>query len=208
MTLGERLKEHRKNSGLSQEKVAEIIGVSRQAVTKWEADQSSPSSENLIALASLFHTSLDELVANDIQRKNKSNLILRSNLTLLAISFQAGALHACTQDTSYRNLSTGVELPDHGAFIFKIVILMACSLWMTRNLMYEKDVRQRNKNIRIELFYCLIQLIIALFTRRFNMGLVGALLTIMVLLYYILVINPKYMNRKFTKDKAENTHVQ
>lgn len=62
MNLGERLKKRRKAKGLSQEKVAEIIGVSRQAVTKWEADQSTPSSDNLIALASLFQVPLDELV--------------------------------------------------------------------------------------------------------------------------------------------------
>lgn len=54
MSLGERIKEQRKSSGLSQEKVAEFVGVSRQAVTKWETGQSAPSTENLFKLAEIF----------------------------------------------------------------------------------------------------------------------------------------------------------
>lgn len=61
MSLNETLKERRRALGLSQEKVAEQLGVSRQAVTKWEAGQSVPSPENLLALARLYETSLDEL---------------------------------------------------------------------------------------------------------------------------------------------------
>ena len=47
MSLGERIKEQRKACDMSQEKVAELVGVSRQAVTKWEAERSAPSTENL-----------------------------------------------------------------------------------------------------------------------------------------------------------------
>ena len=54
MTLGERLKMYRTQKGLSQEKIAEMLGVSRQAVTKWELGQTTPSSDNLIALANLY----------------------------------------------------------------------------------------------------------------------------------------------------------
>ncbi|HJA68328.1 MAG TPA: helix-turn-helix domain-containing protein [Candidatus Mediterraneibacter cottocaccae] len=62
MTLGERIKEHRKGNGLSQEKLAELAGVSRQAVTKWENGQSSPSTENLFRLAEIFGTTVDLLL--------------------------------------------------------------------------------------------------------------------------------------------------
>lgn len=64
MTLGERIKEYRRRAHLSQEKVAELVGVSRQAVTKWEADQSAPSTENLLKLAGILQISLDRLVEN------------------------------------------------------------------------------------------------------------------------------------------------
>ena len=46
MTLGERLKMYRTQKGLSQEKIADMLDVSRQAVTKWEAGQTTPSSNN------------------------------------------------------------------------------------------------------------------------------------------------------------------
>ncbi len=62
MTLGDRIKECRQKSGMSQEKVAELIGVSRQAVTKWEADISMPNTENLFTLAEIFGTTVDSLM--------------------------------------------------------------------------------------------------------------------------------------------------
>ncbi len=62
MTLGQRIKTLRKQAGLSQEKVAEFTGVSRQAVTKWENGKSAPSTENLFKLAELFGTTVDLLL--------------------------------------------------------------------------------------------------------------------------------------------------
>lgn len=47
MTLGEKIKEARKQAGLTQEQVAEKLMVSRQAVTKWETDKGIPDIENL-----------------------------------------------------------------------------------------------------------------------------------------------------------------
>ena len=67
MSLGEKIKEQRKNCGMSQEKLAELVGVSRQAVTKWETDQSAPSTEKLFKLAEIFGTSVDLLIKNDEQ---------------------------------------------------------------------------------------------------------------------------------------------
>lgn len=63
MTLGERIGAQRRRCGLSQERVAEQVGVSRQAVTKWESGQSMPSTENLFKLAELFGTTVDLLAA-------------------------------------------------------------------------------------------------------------------------------------------------
>jgi len=65
MTLGERIKECRQNVDLSQEKVAELVGVSRQAVTKWEANQTAPSTENLFKLAEIFGTTVDFILTSD-----------------------------------------------------------------------------------------------------------------------------------------------
>lgn len=62
--LAENLMYYRKKKGLSQEKVAEYLNVSRQAVTKWEADTSRPTSDNLIKLAQLFEVEVDTLLGN------------------------------------------------------------------------------------------------------------------------------------------------
>ena len=64
MTLGEKISGLRKNAGYSQEKLAELMDVSRQAVTKWESGKANPDTENLIRLAGIFGVSLDELCKN------------------------------------------------------------------------------------------------------------------------------------------------
>ena len=53
-SLGEALKAHRQQSGMTQEYVAEALGVSRQAVSKWETGSAEPSTSNLLALAKLY----------------------------------------------------------------------------------------------------------------------------------------------------------
>ena len=63
-TLGETLKEHRLRCQMTQEFVAESVGVSRQAVSKWERGDSDPSTSNLLALAKLFGISAEELLRN------------------------------------------------------------------------------------------------------------------------------------------------
>ncbi len=60
-----RLSRKRKDHGLSQEELAEQLGVSRQAVSKWERSESSPDTDNLIALARLYGVSIDELLYAD-----------------------------------------------------------------------------------------------------------------------------------------------
>lgn len=59
----------RKKNGLSQEALAEKIGVSRQAVSKWERAESSPDTDNLIALAELYNLSLDDMIkGNNVEQ--------------------------------------------------------------------------------------------------------------------------------------------
>lgn len=65
--LGDKIRELRKQNGISQEDVATALGVSRQAVTKWESGVSLPSSGNMIKLAELFKVSVDELTSSSRQ---------------------------------------------------------------------------------------------------------------------------------------------
>ena len=59
---GARLADLRKRRGYSQEALAEKLGLSRQAISKWERGESSPDTDTLIALARLYGVSLDELI--------------------------------------------------------------------------------------------------------------------------------------------------
>lgn len=71
MTLGERIRDERKKRGLSQEELADILNVSRQAITKWETDRGIPDIANLIRISEEFEISLDELIKGDNSVKRK-----------------------------------------------------------------------------------------------------------------------------------------
>lgn len=62
ITLGEVIKKHRMELNMTQEFVAESLGVSRQSVSKWESGKSDPSTSNLIALANLFDIPVEDLL--------------------------------------------------------------------------------------------------------------------------------------------------
>ena len=76
-----RIRELRKQAKLSQEMMAEKIGVSRQAITKWETGLGVPDIENLIAIADLFKLSLDELMGRDIEHETLAKDYLYESVT-------------------------------------------------------------------------------------------------------------------------------
>ena len=63
--IANRLVNLRKANGLSQEALAEKLGISRQAVSKWERAEASPDTDNLILLAKIYKVSLDELLSSE-----------------------------------------------------------------------------------------------------------------------------------------------
>lgn len=63
MAFAEKLKNIRKQAGMSQEQLAEKLGVSRQAVTKWETDAGIPDIENIMAISALFDISMGNTIA-------------------------------------------------------------------------------------------------------------------------------------------------
>lgn len=71
MTQAEKIKAQRIRAGYSQETLAEAMDISRQAVTNWEAGQSSPSSANLRKLAALLGIDIAELMADTMSTKNE-----------------------------------------------------------------------------------------------------------------------------------------
>lgn len=75
MNLGNSLFNARKKSGLSQESVAERLGVSRQTISKWETDDTLPDIRQSKSLAQLYHLSLDELIEFDVEIKEIEDFI-------------------------------------------------------------------------------------------------------------------------------------
>lgn len=70
MTLGERLLGYRTNIGMSQEKLAEKIGVSRQTISKWETNQSTPDFDKILPLCEVLGITTEELIKGEKEVKN------------------------------------------------------------------------------------------------------------------------------------------
>ena len=79
MSLGNSLFSARKKSGLSQEEVAEKLGVSRQTISKWELDETLPDIRQSKELSLLYHITLDELVSFDIEVKEIEGAIEKTS---------------------------------------------------------------------------------------------------------------------------------
>lgn len=79
MSLGKSLFNARKKSGLSQEEVAEKLGVSRQTISKWETDETLPDIRQSKKLAVLYHLTLDELIDFDADVKEIEDMIEKTS---------------------------------------------------------------------------------------------------------------------------------
>lgn len=75
MSLGSSLYHARKKSGLSQENVAEKLGVSRQTISKWETGETLPDIRQSKGLAVLYHVTLDELIEYDFDEQQARQMI-------------------------------------------------------------------------------------------------------------------------------------
>ena len=70
MTLGEKIAKQRKELNYTQEQLADVLGVSRQSISKWESDIAYPETDKLIELGKLFDCSMDYLLKEDVTEKN------------------------------------------------------------------------------------------------------------------------------------------
>ena len=70
MTLGEKIARQRRELNYTQEQLADILGVSRQSISKWESDIAYPETDKLIELGKLFDCSMDYLLKEEITEKD------------------------------------------------------------------------------------------------------------------------------------------
>ena len=124
----------------------------------------------------------------------------RGDRTLLAIVLQVVALNFFVQPIADADNAPSSSV----IMLIKIVPLLATTIWMFYNLRYEEDADQRQKNTKIELIYCLVQLAAALAGYMLQQHYYAGMVIISLAVLYILVINPLLMNRKLaTKGKND-----
>lgn len=90
MEIGKKIMDLRKKNGLSQEELAEKVGVARQTISKWELGETSPDLKQSKELSKIFNVSLDELTDNDIKNilvEKTSNTEKLAGLILKLIKF-------------------------------------------------------------------------------------------------------------------------
>ena len=118
MTLGQRIQAHRTRLGLSQEGLGEKLGVSRQAVSKWEADGAVPDTNKLIALSKLFGISLNELLQVDGPppagerppvRRSKAKAVLAVALVLALLALAGTTLSLAARVTALEEQVAALE---------------------------------------------------------------------------------------------------
>ena len=92
LTVGQNIRRFRKEKNLTQSELAELLGVSVQAISKWESGTSTPELEKLLALCECFNITLDELVRDEVsaEGKNEDPQKLKENKGSNVIRMKAG----------------------------------------------------------------------------------------------------------------------
>ncbi len=115
MYFAENLKQLRKEKQLSQEELAEILDVSRQAVSKWEQGIGYPEVEKLLLLSSKLNISLDHLMATEVtQESNTQNRNIIGTITIT--SPIEHVIATCHKVVSSQKMSGGKSAPQYALF--------------------------------------------------------------------------------------------
>ena len=110
--IANRLVKLRKEKGLSQEQLAEELGISRQAVSKWERAESSPDTDNLICLAKLYNMSLDDLLMTEDDLDTiKEEQVKDNNESFFNINSKG--IHIKDENDEVKISVTGIKIKDN-----------------------------------------------------------------------------------------------
>ena len=97
MTFSEKLVMLRKKRGMSQEQLAELLDVSRQSVSKWEAQQALPETAKIVMIANVFDVSIDALLKDDLTIGDNSDPIVAADATNLVPVVEKLDVMFCTK---------------------------------------------------------------------------------------------------------------
>ena len=136
MTIGERLLKLRKERNLSQEELANVLDVSRQTISKWETDQSTPDFDKIIPLCEYFGITSDELLTgnfniNEAKKANvKSNFARNIAVAVMLYIFAIIAIVVCAAQFGQ---------PILGVALFFTLIAVATGLLIYNGIYYSKE---------------------------------------------------------------------
>ena len=136
MTIGERLLRLRKERNLSQEELANVLDVSRQTISKWETDQSTPDFDKIIPLCEYFGITSDELLTgnfniNEAKKANvKSNFARNIAVAVMLYIFSIIAIVIC---------SAQFGQPIIGVAIFFTLVAIATGILIYNGIYYSKE---------------------------------------------------------------------
>ena len=115
MNFAENLKSIRKEQKLSQEELAEMLGVSRQAISKWEQGEGYPEVEKLLLLSSILNISLDNLMSTEISQQSTNNKsIVTGSITI--ISLHENVIATCCKVVASGKFYGGKSAPQYALF--------------------------------------------------------------------------------------------
>ena len=141
MTIGERLLKLRKEKNISQEELANVLDVSRQTISKWETDQTTPDFDKIVPLCEYFNITSDELLSGKKDIIKEKNDSIRSKFAAtLAISV---GLYI-TSIVFIIFFSTVMDNPILGVCLFFITIAIATGL-IIYNAIVNKVEKEENK---------------------------------------------------------------
>lgn len=148
MTIGERLLKLRKEKNLSQEELASILNVSRQTVSKWETDQTTPDFDKIIPICDFYGITCDELFKGIKNNESKASDIentKKRNATNIGISVFLYIISVVWIIFS----STILKAPIFGICFFLIIVAIATGIIVYNSILNSKEKRKLTKNEKI-----------------------------------------------------------
>lgn len=144
MSLGERLLDLRKKKGLSQEEIAGLLDVSRQTVSKWETDQSTPDFDKIIPICKLY-----EIDANELLTGEKSSVKAPSDNRKSAKTISLSIVLYILSTVWIIFATATLNKPILGVCVFLIIIALATGFFIYNAILNKKEKKQKTREEKL-----------------------------------------------------------
>ena len=171
MSLGERLISFRKKLNLSQEEVAEKLGVTRQTVSKWETDQSTPDFDKIVPICELYSISTNELIKGEVEEIKSVDVVDNNKRTkgiIIGVFLYFVAVISIMITVPVLTIN-----PVVGAAIFLGVCAIATCIIIYTCITYKKEKKEENTLYKqidniISIIFLIIYLLVSFITMAWH----------------------------------------